>query len=320
MPLINVRVVKITEEACGIRSFLLEKTGLLKLPKYTPGSHIDVHCGEGIIRQYSLCGDPSDRRHLMIAVKQDESSRGGSDLLHTKVNEGDKLEIGSPRNNFPLDQTISHATLLAGGIGITPIIAMSDRLHALGIPLALHYFSRGADYTAFQNRLNQGDYAQHVTFHHGLEPAATYSTLQSILAVPQIDGQVYICGPGPFMDSAESIATSGSWSPEAVKLERFSANPVLAGAPTHAFELVLARTGITLKVGANETILNVLEDNNIDPAFSCEQGVCGTCVTEIIQGTADHRDSFLSAKQKESNAKMCICVSRAKGSNLVLNL
>ena len=150
MALINVKVTKIADEALGIRSFVLSKTGLFKLPKYTAGAHIDLHCGEGIIRQYSLCGDPNDRQHFMIAVKQGEPSRGGSDLMHQVVKEGDHLEIGSPRNNFILNENISHTILVAGGIGITPIIAMADRLNELGKSFELHYFSRGSEYTAFE--------------------------------------------------------------------------------------------------------------------------------------------------------------------------
>jgi len=319
MALINVKVAKVTDEANGIRSFVLAKTGLFKLPTYTPGSHIDVHCGEGIIRQYSLCGDPDDRRHLMIAVKKGEPSRGGSELMHTKVNEGDRLEIGSPRNNFPLDETASYVILIAGGIGITPIIAMADRLQSLGKSFELHYFTRGPGDTAFAGRLQQGAYSDKVTFYQGLNITDTISQLQEILSSPQPNGQVYICGPGPFMDTAEQL-TLEKWPAEAINLERFAANPALAGGPTHAFELELARSGMKLNVGEDETILQALEANNIDAAFSCEQGVCGTCVTEIVEGNADHRDSFLSKKQKAENSRMCICVSRAMGEKLVLEL
>lgn len=319
MALINVKVVKINEEAEGIRSFLLAKTGLLKLPPYTPGPHIDVHCGEGIIRQYSLCGDPSDRRHFMIAVKQGEPSRGGSDQMHRVVKTGGRLEIGSPRNNFPLDEEAPFVVLLAAGIGITPIIAMADRLHALGKPFALHYFSRGIDHTAFHQRLQTGDYADRVTFHEGLDVADSGIELRRILADPEPGAQVYMCGPGPFMDAAEGLALE-NWPADAIRLERFAANPVLAGAPTSAFQVELARTGVTLDVGAEETILQVLEANGIDAAFSCEQGVCGTCVTDVIKGEPEHRDSFLSSKQQASGKLMCLCVSRAKGQKIVLNL
>lgn len=319
MTLINVQVEKITQEAEGIRSFLLAKKGLLKIPRYTPGAHIDVHCGEGIIRQYSLCGDPADRRHLMIAVRQVDPSRGGSALMHRAVQEGDRLEIGAPRNNFPLNETAPHSVLLAAGIGITPIIAMADRLHLLGRSFALHYFARAREHTAFRRRLAQGGYADHVTFHEGLDAAAVGQALDALLAQPVENGQVYICGPGPFMDRAEAAA-QGRWPRNAINQERFAAKPALTGAPTKPFSVKLARSGVTLDVGADETILEVLEAHEIDAAFSCEQGVCGTCVTDVLGGTPDHRDSFLSDSQRSSGRLMCICVSRAADDHVVLDL
>lgn len=319
MALINVKVEKIIQEAEGVRSFVLVKKGLFNLPAYTPGAHIDVHCGEGIIRQYSLCGDPADRRRLMIAVRQIDPSRGGSDLMHKVVERGDKLEIGAPRNNFPLDETAAHSVLLAAGIGITPIIAMADRLHALGRSFALHYFSRAAEHTAFRKRLAEGGYADKVLIHEGLDVQATGQALDNILATPVADGRVYMCGPAPFMDRAETAAMA-HWPADAINLERFAAKPALSGAPTKAFTVELAQRGITLEVGANETILDVLEDNDIDAAFSCEQGVCGTCVTDVLGGTPEHRDSFLSPKQRSSGKMMCLCVSRATEGKLVLDL
>lgn len=319
MVLINVTVEKVKQEADGVRSFVLTKNGLFKLPAYSPGAHIDVHCGEGIIRQYSLCGDPADRRRLMIAVRQVEPSRGGSELMHRVVEAGDKLEIGAPRNNFPLQEDAAHSVLLAAGIGITPIIAMADRLHALGRSFALHYFSRAPQHTAFRGRLRQGGYADNVTFHEGLDVQATGETLDSVLAQPFKGGQVYMCGPGPFMDRA--VAAAGAhWPQDAINLERFAAKPALAGAPTQPFTVELARRGVTLQVGADQTILEVLEANDIDAAFSCEQGVCGTCVTDVLRGAPEHRDSFLSPKQRSSGNVMCLCVSRAKGETIVLDL
>ncbi|WP_298922237.1 PDR/VanB family oxidoreductase [uncultured Roseobacter sp.] len=319
MALINVKVAKISQEATGIKSFLLAKKGLFKLPAYRPGAHIDVHCGEGIIRQYSLCGDPVDRRHFTIAVKKGEPSRGGSDLMHMTVREGDILEVGAPRNSFPLDETANHALLLAAGIGITPIIAMADRLSVLGRSFALHYFSRGCDHTAFRDRLENGKYKQHVTFHEGLDVPATSAALRKLLSRPVPHGQVYICGPAPFMDTAE-ICAMENWPTDAINLERFAANPAISGAPTSPFTVKLARTGVTLEVAADETILDVLDANGIDAAFSCEQGVCGTCVTDIVDGTPDHRDSFLTERQRASGNQMCLCVSRARGESIVLNL
>lgn len=309
MALINVKVARITNEAPGVGSFLLARTGLFAMPRYAPGAHIDVHCGDGIVRQYSLCGNPADRRHVLIAVRRVAPSRGGSALMHEAVRKGDRMEIGAPRTSFPLDETAPHVVLLAGGIGITPIIAMADRLHALGRSFALHYFLRGPDHTAFRARLGDGAYRDHVTFHEGLDAGQTGDALAAALAHPVKGEQVYICGPGPFMDTAETLAQAARPA-DAVHTERFAANPALAGAPTAPFQITLARSGVTLDVGAEETILDVLDANGIHAPFSCEQGVCGTCVTDIVEGAPDHRDSFLSDKQRASGRKMCLCVSR----------
>ncbi len=319
MALINVRVAEITQEAEGIRSFALDKIGFFKFPSYQPGSHIDVHCGEGIIRQYSLCGDPENRRRWLIAVKLGEPSRGGSELMHRAVEVGDKLEISSPRNNFLLDETAESVVLLAAGIGITPIIAMADRLYQLSKPFELHYFSRSGAHSAFRDRLQRGAYANKISFHEGLGIDRNQEKLRQILAQPESGKHVYICGPGPFMATAESLARENR-PKESVKLERFVANPVLAGGITSAFSIELVRSGLNMTVAADETILEVLEANGIDAAFSCEQGVCGTCVTDIVDGEAEHRDSFFSEKQRASGKKMCICVSRSKGSKIVLDL
>jgi vanillate O-demethylase ferredoxin subunit len=319
MALHRVKVAKITQEADGIRSFLLAQKGLFKLPAYAPGAHIDVHCGEGIIRQYSLCGDPTDRRHYLIAVKQGEPSRGGSDLMHGTVQEGDVLEIGRPRNSFELDEGPAHSVLLAAGIGITPIIAMADRLAAQKQSFELHYFSRSAEQAAFRDRLENGTYRDRVTFNAGLSVEETDRFLYRILWEANADSHVYMCGPGPFMDTAEVHALK-TRPAVAVHFERFAANPALSGALTKAFTVTLARTGITLPVGADETILDVLDANGIDAAFSCEQGVCGTCVSDVVDGTPDHCDSFLSEKQKSSGDRMCICVSRARGDTITIDI
>lgn len=319
MALITVKVAKVTDEAIGVRSFLLRKKGFRGLPKYEPGAHIDVHCDSGIIRQYSLCGDPADSRQYLIAVKQEDCSRGGSDWMHLDVKEGDTLKISTPRNNFPLNVNAPHSVLLAGGIGITPIISMADDLHKRGLPFSLHYFSRSTANTTFRDRLERSGYEGQVTFHDGLDGAETGKLLHEILANPAADEYVYICGPGPFMNAAEKVALVGR-AREAVRLERFSASPSNLKAINHPFTLELARKGVSLNVAADETILDVLNAQGIIADFSCEQGVCGTCVTDVLSGMPEHRDSFLSEKQKASGTQMCLCVSRALGPKLIIDL
>ena len=319
MPLIRVRVEETVREAEGVRSLLLARRGPFRLPAYAPGAHIDVHCGEGIIRQYSLCGDPADRRRYRIAVTRVPTSRGGSELVHSIVREGDMLEIGAPRNNFPLDEAAPHSVLLAAGIGITPIVAMAERLASLGRSFEMHYFSRGAAHTAFRGRILGSDYADRVSLHEGLDVPGTQARLREILTERAPVGLVYMCGPGPFMDAAKAIAGE-TWSAESIRLERFASGPGGEGGPTAPFAITLARSGERYEVAADETILEVLERNDVNAAFSCEQGVCGTCVTGVIRGQIDHRDDFLTPRQKAANDRMCLCVSRAGGGELVLDL
>jgi vanillate O-demethylase ferredoxin subunit len=319
MPLIRVRVEEAVEEAEGVRSLLLARRGPFRLPAYAPGAHVDVHCGEGIIRQYSLCGDPRDRRRYRIAVTRVARSRGGSRLMHSAVREGDVLEIGAPRNDFPLDEGAPHSVLLAAGIGITPIVAMAERLARLGRSFEMHYFSRGPSHTAFRDRILGSDYAARVALHEGLDPAATQARLREALTGRAPEGLVYMCGPGPFMDAARAIAGE-TWPAEAIRLERFAAGPAAAGGPTAPFAITLARSGERYEVGADETILEVLERHDVNAAFSCEQGVCGTCVTAVIGGRVDHRDAFLTQRQRAAHDRMCLCVSRAEGDELVLDL
>jgi vanillate O-demethylase ferredoxin subunit len=239
--------------------------------------------------------------------------------MHGTVQEGDVLEIGRPRNSFELDEGPAHSVLLAAGIGITPIIAMADRLAAQKQSFELHYFSRSAEQAAFRDRLENGTYRDRVTFNAGLSVEETDRFLYRILWEANADSHVYMCGPGPFMDTAEVHALK-TRPAVAVHFERFAANPALSGALTKAFTVTLARTGITLPVGADETILDVLDANGIDAAFSCEQGVCGTCVSDVVDGTPDHCDSFLSEKQKSSGDRMCICVSRARGDTITIDI
>ena len=183
----------------------------------------------------------------------------------------------------------------------------------------LHYFSRGEAHTAFRDRLSAGAFGASVKFHEGLDVAQTTKALAAALDKRNDGGQVYMCGPAPFMNAAEKQALQNH-PRDAVHLERFAANPAISGGPTAPFKVTLARTGLTLEVGADETILNVLDANGIDAAFSCEQGVCGTCVTDVVQGVPDHRDSFLSAKERDAGQRMCLCVSRARGAAITLDI
>ncbi|RQO36413.1 oxidoreductase [Herminiimonas sp. KBW02] len=316
---LSVRVNKITQEACDIKSFELLSASGEALPAFAPGAHIDVRLGEGVIRQYSLCNGPDETDRYLIAVKKETASRGGSLAMHERIREGDLITISSPRNHFPLEQSGGPYLLLAAGIGVTPILAMARHLLAADARFELHYFTRSIAHTAFQALLSGAGFAGHVQFHYGLEPDGLRAYLEQLLSVYPKNSALYLCGPRVFMDLVESAAAA-SWPPEAVHLEYFNAEPQSRDAEHVSFEVRLERSGGTYLIPPDMTIVEVLAQHGIHIETSCEQGVCGTCLTAVLEGIPDHKDVYLTAAEKKSCDKIMPCVSRAKSGLLVLDL
>lgn len=316
---IACRVERIVEETAEIKSFHLVAANGKPLPTFTAGAHISVRVPDGLTRQYSLCNGPTENRSYHIAVKREPDSRGGSRTLHERVVEGDTLEVLPPRNHFQLDKTAKHHLLLAGGIGITPLLAMGKHLSAAGASFQLQYFTRSPRHAAFHELLSREEFADKVDFHYALEPAALRNYLHQLLHRRPEGAHLYVCGPRPFMDLVEDIAAA-TWPPDAVHMEFFSADPAASSAPRLPFEVSLARSKITLAVPADKTVLEVLAERGIQVLNSCGQGVCGTCITGVLEGTPDHRDAFLSDKERKACDKMMLCVSRACSQRLVLDL
>jgi vanillate O-demethylase ferredoxin subunit len=317
----SVRVNRIRREAIDIASYELVEPNGQPLPAFTPGSHIDVHLGPNLIRQYSLCNGPDDLGHYVIAVKREPESRGGSAAMHERVKEGDLLTISEPRNNFPLEPDAEHHTLLAGGIGVTPILSMARHLCAAGASFELHYFTRSLQHTAFHDVLSGPEYKGKgkVDFHYAIEPAALRPYLRRLLWRRPPGAHLYLCGPKPFMDMIEEVAAP-TWPPETVHLEYFTADPRALTGPQDAFEVRLAMSGGTYTVPEGKSIVEVLAEHGIHVEVSCEQGVCGTCLTGVLEGVPDHRDMFLTDEEHQEGDKMTVCVSRAKSPVLVLDL
>jgi len=316
---LTVRVQRIREEAIDIKSFELVSTSGAALPAFTPGAHVDVEVAEGVVRQYSLCGSPAHRASYRIAVKREAASRGGSQALHDRVREGDQLTLSEPRNNFPLNHDAQHHLLVAGGIGVTPLLSMVQHLLALGAPFELHYFSRSIQHMAFHELLSDPSFAGKVVFHYAVEPDAVRASLRKLLWRRPEGGHLYLCGPRPFMDLVEQTAAA-TWAPEAVHLEYFSANPSSLSGPRETFRVRLARRGIECTVAADKTIIEALREHGVEIESSCEQGVCGTCLTGLLEGCADHRDAFLRDDEKQAGDKILPCVSRSLSDMLVLDL
>ena len=308
-------VEAVTEETGDIRSFRLADPAGQALPGFEAGAHVDVQTPGGPVRPYSIASSPSDLSSYVIGVKLEPQSRGGSAAMH-RVGAGDTLRIRAPRNNFRLAG--GGALLLAGGIGITPLLSMARVLAAEGRAFHLHYFARGEDQVAFRSALESPGLAGRVTLHPGLAPEAVSEVLSREMGAIGVEDHVYACGPAPFLSAADELAerlVAGRFH-----LEVFSPAGVPTDPGADTFEVVLARSGKTFTVGPAQTIAQVLLEGGVPVELSCEQGVCGTCVTPVLEGCPEHRDSYLLDDERAANDAMCICVSRAKGERLVLDL
>lgn len=300
--------------ADGVISLTLADPAGDQLPAWTPGAHIDVMLDDDLVRQYSLCGPPTDRHTWRIAVLLDEGGRGGSRQVHERLQSGYGLTVRGPRNHFPLHGSARYL-FLAGGIGITPILPMIAAADEAGAEWQLWYGGRSRASMAFVDEL--ASYGDRVTLwpddERGLLP------LDEILGTPQEGTLVYCCGPEGLLGAVERGSTG--WPSGSLHVERFSAKPVDETADAAAgFEVVCQRSGVTVAVPPDRSIIDVLEAQGISVLSSCQEGVCGTCETAVLGGVPDHRDSLLTDEERESNEYMMICVSRALSERLVLDL
>lgn len=321
MKTILVRVTSALPVAQDIRLLTLAPVDGLPLPAYQPGSHIDLHLASGLIRQYSLCGPHGDSSRYAVAVKLEPKSRGGSKWVHEKLDAGAELRISVPRNNFPMAGHARHSILVAGGIGITPLISMARALQAQGQSFELLYFCRSTEHAAFRDELEDGLLSTASRFYLGLTREAVTEALHEALISRPEEGHLYLCGPRPFMDTVQEVAAQLGWPQDAVHLEYFSASGQATNAEANiGFQVALARSGVTVDVAADDTIVDALRRRGIDVETSCEQGVCGTCVTSVLEGTPEHHDCFLTTEEKTRGNCMAICISRSLSPRLVLDL
>ena len=286
------------------------------LPAFQPGAHIDIHLPNGLTRQYSLVNTPGETDRYCIGVKRAPASRGGSACLHDVVREGDVLAVSAPRNTFPLRRDATGTILVAGGIGLTPMLSMAQALAAQALPFALHVFARAPAEVAFSDRLARLGAA--VIRHCGLDPAGTEARLRDLLAAPGFARQLYLCGPAPMLDAARAIAEAAGWPDAAVHFEYFG-NPHPIDRST-GFEIALARSALTLQVPAGRSILEVLHAHGVAMPSSCGQGACGTCIARVIEGTPDHQDVCLTRSERAAGDRIVTCVSRARSARLVLDI
>ncbi|ALG86342.1 PDR/VanB family oxidoreductase [Gordonia phthalatica] len=303
-------------EADGVIAVRLEESTGATLPAWQPGAHIDIHLGKGIVRQYSLCGDPTDRTSYRIAVLRDPSTRGGSKYVHETLRPGHLVSVSLPRNNFEFLDAAKYV-FIAGGIGITPMLPMISAAQRSGADWELHYGGRSRDTMAFLADL--AAYGDHVSVVS--EDKEGVIDLKALLGTPRPDTLVYTCGPEGLLNAVEG--TCDAWDREAVRLERFKPKTRAENEEEPADSPISVRcetSGVTVEVGPDIPILDALENAGVDVPNSCREGMCGSCETRVLCGMPDHRDYVLSSAEQESGETMMICVSRAKTAELVLDL
>jgi vanillate O-demethylase ferredoxin subunit len=315
----QVRVVRKTTEAANICTFELADPDGAVLPAFSAGAHIDVQTRDGVVRQYSLCNDPRETHRYLIGVLRTNDSRGGSRAMHEEVGEGDLIRIGEPRNHFPLTHGAQHSLLLAAGIGITPILCMAERLANAGADFRLHYWARSRSHAAFVERIEGSAFAERAQFHFSEGPPEQRGDLDALLARFEAGTHLYVCGPARFMDAALATARRSGWKEENLHREYFSADRLHSANDTE-FTVKLASSGKSYTVGKAASVLDVLAANGIVLPRSCEQGVCGTCLTGVLDGVPDHRDRILTADERARNDRFTPCCSRAQTPELVLDL
>jgi vanillate monooxygenase ferredoxin subunit len=316
---IQVRVSRKRMETEDIASFeLVPVEGTL--PHFSAGSHIDVYLPNGMIRQYSLCNEADQVNRYQIGVLRDPKSRGGSIWMLDKVSEGDVIRISDPKNHFPLAHGAQRSILIAGGIGVTPIISMAERLSSVGSDFDFHYCSRSLSRAAFVDRIKRSAFAERVKFHLDDGPQQQRFDPSAVLVEPNRTTHLYVCGPAGFLDFVLTAARTAGWEESCLHREYFAASPVSETGASDAFEVQIASTGKIVFVPADRTVVQALADEGIDIPLSCEQGVCGTCLTRIIEGEPDHRDMFLTDAERLRNDQFTPCCSRSKCARLVLDL
>lgn len=317
--LVTVVTEKIREAEDVVRIVLRPADGA-PLPPFAAGAHVEVSLPNGLTRPYSLCNDPHAADRYEIAVLLERDGRGGSRAAHERIAVGDRLALRPPRNLFPLAAE-GRALLVAGGIGVTPLLAMAETLARTGRDFAFHLCARSAARAAFRARLSEPRFAGRVRFHFDDGPAEQRFDARAVLAAARGASHLHVCGPGGFMDHVLATARDLGWPDDRVHFERFSAAPPtpIAGDGDGAFELVLARRGVTIAVAPGVTAAEAMLAAGAATPLSCEQGICGTCLLPVLEGRPDHRDHVQTAAERATDRWFAPCCSRALTSRLVLD-
>lgn len=315
--LIDVVIARVWEETQAVRALELRAVDGGELPAFEAGAHVDVHLPNEIIRQYSIWSDPNDRTRYCIAVLKLPDSRGGSVAVHA-LQAGARIKIAPPRNTFALVEAAPASILIAGGIGVTPMVAMASRLATLRRPFTMHYCARRKDDAAFVPQLQAVAQKGTLSLHFSDESYPGRFHARAVLAAAPAGAHIYVCGPARLIESVLAAGRELGWSEERLHSELFKAAPVDADA--QAFDLHLIRSGRVVHVSAQQTALDVLIAHGVGIPSSCAQGICGTCVIRVLDGVPDHRDRYLTPAEHDSGAVFTPCCSRARTPVLVLDL
>ncbi|MFG1377353.1 PDR/VanB family oxidoreductase [Xanthobacter autotrophicus] len=312
----SVVVARKTVEAENMVSFELVPAEGGELAPFTAGAHVDVTIPGGLMRQYSLCNSASERHRYVIGVWQDANSRGGSKALFQQVNEGDRLQVGEPRNRFEVPRDVKRALLFARGIGATPVLSIADHLKAKNIPFEFHYLFAGGSPGSFRATIEASTFAENTTFYfEATEPRLNPATL---LADRPDDTHLFLCGVDWWLDPVIANAQQKGYGVNRIHVERFTAKappPLL----DKVFDVKIASSGKVIKIPGDRSVTAALEEAGVKVPTSCEQGACGTCKVKVLEGEIDHRDKRLKPDEK-AQGYFLACVSRAKGDLLLLDL
>ncbi|WP_432557857.1 PDR/VanB family oxidoreductase [Granulicoccus sp. GXG6511] len=314
MKMIDVKVVEIVDETPTIKSFRFERVDGKPLGTYQAGAHVDVVGPTAVTRQYSLCSTPDDPNSYTVAVKREDKGRGGSSALH-ELAVGDVLQISEPRNLMGVDLSADHHVLMAAGIGVTPMLSMARWLDVHGYSFELHYYARSSEEAAFLPLL-QERCPEKLHAHLGIAADEHEPRLRATMAAMPTGSHVYHCGPGPFMELVDRIAHE-FLPDEKIHQESFQAAEQPDAAENTAFEVEFEDE--TYQIPPDKSIVEVLHEHDIEVDVSCQEGICGTCILSVLEGTPEHRDSVLTKAEKAANETIAVCVSRSKTPRLVLD-
>ncbi|GAB2627687.1 PDR/VanB family oxidoreductase [Prescottella soli] len=318
MKMFTVTVSEIVDEARDIKSFRLVRSDGGPLEPYSAGAHIDVMGPTEVVTQYSLCSPPHRTDSYLVAVKRENGARGASAALHDRVGVGTELRISPPRNLMSVVPGADHHVLVGAGIGLTPMLSLAFALHAQRQPFDLHYFARSREQAAFVDLLEESEFAGRVHLHLGVTRADQYQILERALSDLTGASHVYTCGPEDFMARVRTLAEPAVGE-DHVHVEHFEAAAPVDTDADVPFELELD-TGEVFEIPVGASIAEVLEANDIEIDTSCREGICGTCVLDVLGGTPDHRDNCLTVGEKKAGDRIAACVSRARSPRLIVEL